>query len=125
MVLQLPARRPERTPGNTGWSLRRYMAVFIAVLVVVAALAALTVRIMAEHDARQAAQGDAAFAARAAATEIAHELMLLRQSTASLAANPQAAIVLASIDAPCNLTFTGGIAFSTGHLDIVAPDGTV
>src|ERR1700716_573356 len=124
-MVQPPERQPARTPGNSGWPLRRYMAVFMAVLVMVAALAALAVRVMAEQDARQAAQGDAAFAARASANEIAHELMLLRQSKASLAANPQAAVVIKSTGASCTLTFTGGIAFSTGHLDIVAPDGTV
>ncbi len=101
------------------------MAVFMAVLIIVAAVAAYAVRNMAEMDARQSAEGDAAFAALAAATEIAHELVLLRQSTASLAANPQVAAVLKSASASCNLTFTGGIAFATGRLDIVTPDGTV
>ena len=125
MVLQQRARQPEPTAGHRGWSLRRYMAVFLAVLLAVAAGAALAVRAMGEHDARQAAQGDADFAARVAATELAHELVLMRQSTASLAANPVAKVVLASASSGCSLTFTGGIAFSTGHLDIVSPDGTV
>jgi PAS domain S-box-containing protein len=125
MVLKLPARPPEQTPGRRGWSLRRYMAVFMAILIAVAAGAALAMRLMSEQDARQAAQGDANFASHVAATELAHELALLRESTASLAANPQAAVVLKSASASCTLTFTGGIAFSTGHLDIVRPDGTV
>lgn len=125
MALQLPARRPVRTPDPRGWSLRRYMAVLMAVLIAVAAGAALAVRAISEEDARQTAQADANFASRVAAGELAHELVLLRQSTSSLAANPQAAVVLASTGASCTLTFTGGIAFSTGHLDIVRPDGTV
>ena len=125
MVSNLPARPLEQTPGHRGWSLRRYMAVFMAVLIAVATGAALAMRAMAEQDARQAAQGDANFASHVAATELAHELVLLRESTASLAANPQAKVVLASASASCTLTFTGGIAFSTGHLDIVSPDGTV
>jgi len=125
MVLQQRARQPGMNAGHRGWSLRRYMAVFMAVLIAVAIGAALAVRAMGEQDARQAAQGDASFASRVAAIELAHELVLLRQSTASLAANPQAKVVLASAGASCTLTFTGGIAFSTGHLDIVKPDGTV
>jgi PAS domain S-box-containing protein len=124
-MVKLPARQPEQTPDHRGWTLRRYMAVFMAVLIAVAAGATLAVRAMAEQDARQSAQGDARFASRVAATELAHELVLLRESTSSLAANPQAAVVLKSSGASCTLTFTGGIAFSTGHLDIVKPDGTV
>jgi len=54
-MVQSPERQPARTRGNSGWPLRRYMAVFMAVLVMVAALAALAVRVMAEQDARQAA----------------------------------------------------------------------
>ena len=125
MVLTPGARQPGLNAGHRGWSLRRYMAVFMAVLLAVAAGAALAVRAMEEQDARQAAQGDADFAARVAASELAHELVLMRQSTASLAANPVAKVVLASASSGCSLTFTGGIAFSTGHLDIVKPDGTV
>src|ERR1700694_5910176 len=109
-----------------GWSLRRYMAGFMVVLLVVAALAALAVRIPTEQDARQAAQADVNFAARAAATEIANELALARQTTDKLAANPQAAVVAsAPSGASCTLTFGGGILFTTGHLDIVKSDGTV
>ncbi len=125
MALQLHADPRKQATSSKGWSLRRYMAVFMAVLIAVAVGAALTVRAMGERDAGQAAQGDADFASRVAAAELAHELLLLRQSTASLAANPQAKVVLASTSASCTLTFSGGIAFSTGHLDIVTPDGTV
>jgi PAS domain S-box-containing protein len=110
---------------HRGWSLRRYMAVFMAVLIAVAAGAALAVRAMSEQDARQAAKGDANFASRVAAAELAHELVLFREGTARLAANPVAASVISSASSPCTVAFTGGAAFSTGHLDIVAPDGTV
>jgi len=125
MALQVRADPREQPSRGMGWSLRRYMAAFMIVLVLVAAIAAYAVRNMAEMDASQAAERDATFAAQAAATEIAHELVLARQSTASLAANPQAAVVLRSAGASCSLTFSGAIAFTTGHLDIVAPNGTV
>jgi PAS domain S-box-containing protein len=113
------------TLRRRGWSLRHYMAGFMAVLLVVAGLAALAVRSLTEQDARQTAEADANFAARAGAVEIAYELSLARESTAKLAANPQAAVVASSSGASCSLTFIGSVLFTTGHLDIVSPDGTV
>jgi len=108
-----------------GWSLRQYMAGFMAVLLIVAAAAEIAVRGVAEQGARQAAESDASFAARAGAAEIANELALLRKTTDGLAANPQAAVVVTSASASCNLTFAGGMLFTAGHLDIVGSDGSV
>ncbi|MDQ2942046.1 MAG: ATP-binding protein [Candidatus Dormibacteraeota bacterium] len=113
------------TAPHPGWSLRRYMAVFMAVLLAVAVGAALAVRGMTTQDAQQAADGDANFAARTSATEIAHELALLQRTTTALAANPQVAVVLATAGASCALTYSGGIVFSIGRLEIVTPDGSV
>ena len=120
-------REGEAAAGSRrgGWSLLRYMALFMGVLLVVAAIAASAVRIMAEQDARQSTVADVNFAAGVASTEITHELALLAESTAKLAANPQAAVVLSSPNAACSLTFTGGIVFSTGMLAIVKSDGSV
>jgi PAS domain S-box-containing protein len=111
-------------PGRRGWSLRYYMALFMAVLIAVAGAAALGVRSMTEQDARQSAEADANFGARVAATEIAADLLLLEHTTAQLAAKPQIAALLVSPAGPCNLTFGAG-PFGTGHLDIVTPDGSV
>jgi PAS domain S-box-containing protein len=108
-----------------GWSLRHYMAGFMAVLLVVAAVAAVAVRSLTEQDARQAAQADANYAARAAADEIANELSRFRETTDQLAANPQAAVIASGPNASCNLTFSGGVLFTSGHFDIVRPDGSV
>jgi PAS domain S-box-containing protein len=107
-----------------GWSLRNYMVLFMAVLLAVAGGAAIAVRAMAEQDARQSAQADSAFAARVAATEIAGDLLLLEQTTAKLAANPQIAAILVSPVGACNLTFGAG-PFVTGHLDIVTRGGSI
>jgi PAS domain S-box-containing protein len=101
------------------------MVLFMVVLLAVAAMAAVAVRFMAEQDARQSALADANFGARAAATAIANDLLLLQQTTARLAANPQVASVLALPGGPCSLPFAGAGAFSTGHLDIVTSNGTV
>ena len=108
-----------------GLSLRHYMAGFMALLLVVATVAAVAMRGLTEQDARQAAEADANFAARAAASEIANELALLRETTDGLAANPQAAVIVSTPNASCNLTFAGGIIFTSGHLDIVGSDGSV
>ena len=125
MGVQVRERRPSGGPRRRGWSVRRYMALFMVVLLAVAAMAAVAVRYMAEQDARQSALADANFGARVAATAIANDLLLLQQTTAKLAANPQVAVVLALPGGPCSLNFAGGGAFSTGHLDIVKSDGTV
>ena len=125
MVLDRSGRELTKAPRRRGWSLRRYMALFMAVLLVVAAIAALAVRTMAEHDARQSALADANFAAGVAATQIASELLLFQQTTARLASNAQVAALLASPSGPCTLTFAGASPFSGGHLDIVKSDGTV
>src|SRR2546427_5745714 len=103
-------------PGHPGWSLRNYMALFMAVLLGVAPLAACAVRTMAEVAARQSASADASFAARVAATQIFDDLALLDKSTAMLAANRQVPGILASPVGACTLTFSGG-PFGTGHLD--------
>ncbi len=113
-----------RRSKRRGWSLRNYMAMFIVVLLAVAASAAVAVRIMTEQDARQSAEVDANFAAHGAASEIAADLALLRQTTSSIAAGVQLANILASPAGPCTLTFAGG-DFSAGHIDIITPDGAV
>ncbi|MHB8613119.1 MAG: ATP-binding protein [Candidatus Dormibacteraceae bacterium] len=105
--------------------MRRYMLLFTVVLLAVAAVAGVAVRTMAQQDAQQSATGDANFAAHAAAAQIASEVLLLQQTTANLAANPQVAGALQAASTPCSLTFAGAGAFSTGHLDIVKPDGSV
>src|SRR5258708_23191517 len=113
------------TLRRRGWSLRQYMAGFMGVLLVVAALAELAVHSLTEQDARQAAQADATFAARVAANEIENELNAFRETTDEQAANPQAAVVASTPNASCGITLAGGIAFSSGHLAIVTPDGSL
>jgi PAS domain S-box-containing protein len=97
----------------------------MVVLIAVAAAAAVAVRTIGEQDARQSATADASFAARVAAAEIAADLLLLQQTTAKLAANPQVAAILAAPNGPCALTFAGASPFSAGHLDVIKSDGSV
>jgi PAS domain S-box-containing protein len=118
-------REPRNRARHRGWSVRRYMLLFTVVLLAVAAVAGVAVHTMTQQDARQSASGDASFAARAAAGQIASDVLLLQQTTANLAANPQVAVALAGPSGPCSLTFGGDGAFSIGHLDIIKPDGSV
>src|ERR1700693_514201 len=97
-----------------GWSLRHYMSFFMVALLAVAAFAAIAVRTIAEQDARQAAEGDASFAARVAASEIANDISLMSETTAKLAANPQVPAIIASPIGPCSLSFGGSSLFSAG-----------
>jgi PAS domain S-box-containing protein len=112
-------------PRRRGWSLRRYMVLFMVVLLAVASLSAVAVRTIGQQDARQSATADAGFAARTGATLIAGDLLLLQQTTAKLATNPQVAALLVSPSGPCTLTFAGASPFSIGHLDIIKSDGSV
>jgi PAS domain S-box-containing protein len=112
-------------PRRRGWSVRRYMVLFTVVLLAVATVSGVAVRTIGQQDARQSATADARFAARAAAAQMAADLVLLQQATAMLAANPQLAAILASPSGPCTLTYAGASPFSAGHLDIIKSDGTV
>ncbi|HAC44600.1 MAG TPA: hypothetical protein DCF65_00895 [Chloroflexi bacterium] len=123
MALQRQERERRAKPTRRGWSLRNYMALFMVVLLGVAGIAAFAVRNMAEMDAEQTAVADANFAAQTAAVEITKDFVLLEQTTAELAANPQVAAILSAAGS-CGLTFSGG-TFSQGHLDIISPDGYV
>src|SRR5882762_971413 len=109
-----------RLPRRHRWSLRNYMALLMVVLISVAALAAFSVRTMAEQDAWKAAKADVDYAAAAASTQLSDVVVLLQQTTAKLAANPQIASVIAAPAGTCSLTFS-----ATGHLDVISPDGTV
>jgi PAS domain S-box-containing protein len=112
-------REGEIRPEHRDWSLRSYMALFMVVLLAVAALAAFSVRYMSDQDARRAAIADADFAAGAAAAQLTNDLLLLQKTTSSLALNPNVLALLAAPAGTCSLTF------GPGHIDVVSPDGTI
>src|SRR6202158_5376141 len=125
MSLSRSESRSTDRPRRRGWSVRGYAVLFMVVLVAVAGIAGVAVRTLAQQDARQLATADTKFAASAAATEIAANLLLLQQTTAKLAANPQVPAILAAPSGPCTLTFAGASPFSAGHLDVIKSDGSV
>lgn len=95
------------------------MFLFVVVLVVVGACAALFVRVQAEQDARDAAQGDATYGAGVAATSLNDEITLLQKTATGLASNSGVLQLLKAPQTGCSLTFSGG------HVDIITRDGAV
>jgi PAS domain S-box-containing protein len=78
----------------------------------------------ARDDARDRAIEDAAFAAQLGARAIADDLAVLQTTVATTAAQPALADVLAGVPG-CALSFGVGDVFESGHIDVVAADGTV
>jgi PAS domain S-box-containing protein len=116
-----------RTHGEAsraGWSLRRYMALFMGVLLVVAAIAAIAVRTIAEQDARQSAAVDVSFAAQRAAKQVKAGFDVITSVSAPIAGAATMAEVFAN-PSSCSLGYAPIGVFSTGHIDLVRLDGSV
>ncbi|HEY1161833.1 MAG TPA: ATP-binding protein [Candidatus Dormibacteraeota bacterium] len=107
-----------------GWSLRNYMALFMVVLLAVAAVAAFSVRTMSEQDARQAAVADASFAADRASAELKSGFDQIAAVSGPLANDPSIAQLFAD-PAKCSLGYAPLGAFTTGHVDLVRLDGSI
>src|SRR5579864_3299064 len=124
MAMQRRQRRHLRVPNGRGWSLRQYVALFIAVLLGVAAVAAFAVRAMAEQDARQSAEADSTFAAQRAATQLQSGFDQIAALSVPLAKDPSIAQVFAD-PTKCRIGYAPIAAFATGHIDVVRLDGSV
>ncbi|MEA2655935.1 MAG: two-component system, cell cycle sensor histidine kinase and response regulator CckA, partial [Chloroflexota bacterium] len=110
-------------PGR-GWSLRNYMALFMVVLLAVAAVAAFSVRYLSEQDARQAALADANFAAARAAAQLKSGFDQISELSIPLSTDPSIGQLFAD-PTKCSLGFAPLGAFKTGHIDVVRLDGSV
>lgn len=110
--------------ARAGWSLRNYMALFMAVLLAVAAIAALAVRGLLEEDARQSAGTDTSFASQRAARQIQTAFDQIATLSIPLAANPSLATVFAD-PSKCGIGYAPISPFTTGHIDLVRLDGSV
>src|ERR1700730_18034939 len=110
--------------ARRGWSLRNYMALFMAVLIAVAAGAGIAVRGMAEQDAQQSAGADANFAAQKAAKLVTAGFDQIQAVSSPLANDPTLAKVYAN-PSTCSLGYAPLGAFSTGRIDLVRLDGSV
>jgi diguanylate cyclase (GGDEF)-like protein/PAS domain S-box-containing protein len=74
------------------------------------------------HQAEEEALVEARFAANQAAPGIAQSIQELAAEVAKLASTPGLAVAFKS---GCSLSFAGVGAFSSGHLDVLRPDGSV
>jgi PAS domain S-box-containing protein len=124
MVLDGQGRGPTKAARGRGWSLRRYMALFMGVLLVVAAIAAAAVRIMAEQDARQSASTDVNYAAQRATKQLNAGFDLITAVSSPIANDPTTTQLFAD-PSKCGIGYAPIGPFTTGHIDLVRLDGTV
>jgi PAS domain S-box-containing protein len=112
------------SPGGRGWSLRSYIALFMVVLLAVAAVAAFSVRFMFEQDARAAALADSNFAATKAAAQLKSGFDQINAVSLPLSKDPSVLPLFAN-PANCALGYAPLGAFTTGRIDLVRLDGSV
>jgi len=125
MVVQQRERELRRgPPRRPGWSLRNYMALFMGVLLAVAATAGFAVRTMAEMDARQSASADTSYAAQRAANQLKSGFDAISALSLPVVANPGVAQLFTD-PSKCGIGYAPIAPFGTGHIDIVRLDGSV
>ena len=117
-------REGEIRPDRRGWSLRSYMALFMVVLLAVAAVAAFSARYMSEQDARRSALADTNFAAGKAAALLRSGFDQINQVSIPLSQDPGIGRLFAD-PTKCTLGYTPLGAFRTGRMDLVRLDGSV
>ena len=100
------------------------MALFMVVLLAVAAVAFFSVRYMSEQDARQAAMADANFAAAKAAAQLKSGFDQINDLSIPLSHNPSVGQAFAD-PTKCTLGYVPLGAFTTGRIDLVRLDGSV
>lgn len=124
MALQPREVESNRALGSRGWSLRNYMALFMVVLIAVAAAAALAVRGIAERDARQSAQADVTFASNRAAKQLKAGFEQIQTLSTPLVTDPGLVNVFAD-PSKCSIGYAPIAPFATGHIDLISLDGAV
>jgi two-component system cell cycle sensor histidine kinase/response regulator CckA len=115
--LEARAAAPRR-----GWRLTLYFAALVAVFAVAATAAGIYVFVQTDRDSRGAAESDARFAADTAARQLGEGVATVKATVAGLAATPN--IEQAAAMPTCSLSFGVG-ELSSGHLDVLRPDGMV
>ena len=101
-----------------------YIIGLVGLVVVAAGANIVYQRHAATDDARQAALADAQFAAHVAANQVASGIDLVRTTVATTAATPGLDGVLAG-PTPCQLQFGQSGLISSGHIDVIGPDGAI
>ena len=105
--------------------LRAYLGAMVVMFVVVSGIGVVYERARSTRDAADAATRDAEFGAAAAARQISLDLRSVRAMVSGLASNPQIPRSFDPGSPACALEYSGTSAFTTGHLDVIAADGTV
>jgi PAS domain S-box-containing protein len=108
-----------------GWPLRTYFALLVALFVLVAGAGVVYVQARADADGRNAAEADARATALTAAAQLGQGVAQLRTTAAGLAATPQQIAPVVANPSTCSLAMSLGGGLTTGHLDLVRPDGSV
>jgi two-component system cell cycle sensor histidine kinase/response regulator CckA len=106
------------------WPIRAYFLVLVLLFVFAAGGAAVYVRGQADRDAKVHALNDARFAAKTASKQLGTYVSLVGASVKGLAENPRISQTFVH-PAGCTLSFSGLGGPDRGHIDIIAPDGTV
>jgi two-component system cell cycle sensor histidine kinase/response regulator CckA len=117
-------RRHLAARTSRAFPIRAYFVALFVLVVVGAGAGAIYVDREVARDAREQAERDALHSARTAAEQLGDHLDLLRQTPASLAANPQMGQLLKTPEG-CTLTFQGIGGPDRGHLDIMRADGSI
>jgi diguanylate cyclase (GGDEF)-like protein/PAS domain S-box-containing protein len=105
------------------WPIAAYLGVLVLLFAVTAALGLMYSTSAADHVARVDALADASYGADQAAAGLASAVGQLQTQVARTASTPGLAAALSHPG--CALAFGGAGPFTTGHLDLLRPDGSV
>jgi PAS domain S-box-containing protein len=119
---------PPRTIGTSrarrSLPLRVYLFALVALFAVAAVIGVVFIHVQSDRDARDRASADAAFAARVSVKPLDDGLRALRTTLHQLAHSPSLALILKT-PSLCTLSYSTTGSFSSGHLDLLRPDGSV
>ncbi|HVU78281.1 MAG TPA: ATP-binding protein [Gaiellaceae bacterium] len=108
-----------------GLPLAMYFLALIALAIVAAVAAAAYVSIQAHRDAEHGARANARFAADTAARRLGDAVASMRATIVGVAGTLEGQTLPATFTSACSLSYSGSDAFPRGHVDILAPSGTV
>jgi two-component system cell cycle sensor histidine kinase/response regulator CckA len=106
------------------WPVRAYFVILFALCTGAALVGGIVVSRQVQQDARRSASSAAEVASGRASRALSDYIAVLRATVDGLAAAPKIGSALRAVNS-CSLSFTGPGADDRGHLDVIAPDGTV
>ena len=109
--------------GRGSWSIATYLGGLVGLFALAGATGVIYALGAANHNARVDALADAKFGALQATAAVHDGIGELQTAAAQLAATP--GLSAAFGHSGCTLSFDGSGPFTSGHLDVLRPDGTV